>query len=161
MLTTMEACLLSVMHPFFLAFNLAGILAFVRECLPARFRACIPASMPASFHACMHAFSLSGCHAFRGEAQGEVQSGRRWRIGDGSRFDLSGQQRRSRATCFRGGRLSISVSCRTTFSCDGGGSGHCISASSAIFEFSTLAATIRAAVSSGWNVSDVVTCPNC
>jgi hypothetical protein len=57
--------------------------------------------------------------------------------------------------------LSIKVSYRTTLACDGGGAGDCVKESSAVFESSTVAATIRAAVRSGWAVSDQATCPSC
>lgn len=57
--------------------------------------------------------------------------------------------------------MSIKVSYRTTLACDGGGAGHCEKQSSAIFESLTMAATIRAAVKSGWAVNDQATCPLC
>jgi hypothetical protein len=57
--------------------------------------------------------------------------------------------------------LSIKVSYRTTLACDGGGAGHCEKGSLAIFESPTMAATIRAAVKSGWAVNDQAKCPFC
>ncbi len=62
---------------------------------------------------------------------------------------------------FKGHNLSIKFSCRITLACDGGGSGRCEKGSPAVFEALTLAATIRAAVKSGWAVNDHVKCPFC
>lgn len=57
--------------------------------------------------------------------------------------------------------MSIKVSYRTTVACDGGGAEHCEKRSFATFEFPTMAATIRAAVKSGWAVNDQARCPFC
>jgi hypothetical protein len=57
--------------------------------------------------------------------------------------------------------MSIKVSYRTTVACDGGGAGHCVTGSLATFESPTMAATIRAALRSGWSVSDHAKCPFC
>lgn len=60
-----------------------------------------------------------------------------------------------------GGSMSIKVSYQPTVSCGGGGVGRCVHGSSAMFESPTLAASIRAAVRSGWAVSDVADRPHC
>ncbi|MET4143770.1 hypothetical protein [Arthrobacter sp. UYCo732] len=57
--------------------------------------------------------------------------------------------------------MSIKVSYRTTLTCDGGGAGLCGKGSLAVFDSPTMAATIRAAVKSGWVVSDQAKCPFC